>query len=93
MSSTCDSTIRTTKTACGFTLALSHGIVYPLTPCCEASAKGNVGVTCRECGQAVDDRYGDASPEYWLGLSRMMMRLGCPTPEDCATHTLWQLGA
>lgn len=35
-------------------------LVWPLTTCCAASAKGSVGgVVCRKCYELIDDRFGD----------------------------------
>jgi hypothetical protein len=40
-------------------LAVSDGIVYLLTPCCQASGKGmQSGVGCRACYRPVDSVYG-----------------------------------
>ena len=42
--------------------AVSDGIVYPLTDCCEASGKGSAnvdsGVVCRACYSEVSSLYG-----------------------------------
>jgi hypothetical protein len=42
-------------------LATSDGVVYLLTRCCEASAKGGLhGVICRNCHTPVPDLFGMA---------------------------------
>ena len=41
-------------------LAISDGIVYYLTPCCKASAKGCDGyIGCRSCYRPIADELGD----------------------------------
>lgn len=41
------------------TLAVCDGIVYYLTPCCQASAKGGwEGTICRACYEPLPDEYG-----------------------------------
>ena len=56
----------TTKTANGLSIGLDTEIkmVYPLTTCCEASAKGSVATgvpatVCRACYRDIDPGYGD----------------------------------
>jgi len=42
-----------------FTFAVQDKMVYPLTECCEASAKGSEGgIVCRRCYRAIDDLLG-----------------------------------
>jgi len=37
----------------------SYGLVYPLTPCCQASAKGTeYGTACRACYAEIDPVFG-----------------------------------
>jgi hypothetical protein len=37
----------------------SHGVIYPVTDCCKASAKGTDGGTCcRSCYNEVDSLFG-----------------------------------
>ncbi len=45
----------------------SYGLVYPLTPCCEASATGTeYGIACRSCYEEIDSAFGMAiSVEEW----------------------------
>lgn len=47
------------------TFVESHGLVYPLTPCCEASATGTEdGIACRSCYEEVSPSFGACwSPE------------------------------
>jgi hypothetical protein len=41
------------------TIARHMGIIYPLTSCCEASAKGaEEGIICRSCYRPVSDVFG-----------------------------------
>lgn len=41
------------------TFVESHGLVYPLTPCCEASATGtDYGTACRSCYEEVSSMFG-----------------------------------
>lgn len=49
--------------------AKCDGIIYPLTPCCQASAKGCDGyVGCRKCYQPLDCGFGAAWDEsQWEG--------------------------
>lgn len=47
-------------------LALSDGIVYPLTACCSASAKGSMALgepatVCRGCYEEIDPAMGDCA--------------------------------
>lgn len=45
----------------GMIWAVSHGIIYPLTDCCEASGTGSetpTGVACRGCYATVSEDYG-----------------------------------
>lgn len=47
-------------------VAASDGMVYLLTPCCQATGKGGErGVVCRSCYKDVDDRYGWATMASW----------------------------
>ena len=40
-------------------IVASHGMIYPLTPCCKASATGTeYGTACRSCYQEIDPMYG-----------------------------------
>ncbi|MGA0848624.1 MAG: hypothetical protein ACO3RX_01615 [Chthoniobacterales bacterium] len=37
----------------------AHGLVYPVTPCCRATAKGGeYGIICRACYQPIDEFFG-----------------------------------
>ena len=49
------------------TFVRSYGMVYPLTPCCEASATGTQhGIACRSCYGEIDCSFGFAvSVEEW----------------------------
>lgn len=39
--------------------AKGYGVIYPLTPCCQASAKGTEGgICCRKCYQLVPYDFG-----------------------------------
>lgn len=59
-------------------LALSDGIVYRLTPCCEASSKGSGdGVVCRACYQPLDTKYGEA----WLEADSPLAIFDPPKPQ------------
>jgi hypothetical protein len=41
------------------TFAESHGLIYPLTDCCNASTKGTEwGVCCRKCYEEVSSDFG-----------------------------------
>lgn len=43
----------------GITHVESHGLVYPLTPCCQASATGtDYGTACRSCYEEIDSIFG-----------------------------------
>lgn len=45
----------------GIALVVADGIVYPLTECCQASAKGSdspTGVVCRKCYSTQDEAMG-----------------------------------
>lgn len=43
----------------GIAFYSSYGLTYPVTPCCEATAKGTEwGICCRACYEAVDGFYG-----------------------------------
>lgn len=46
-----------------------HGVIYPLTPCCNASAKGSAsGVVCRACYEVLPEGWGAGWTESeWTG--------------------------
>lgn len=87
-------------TLCGVTIAHGewsgwlHGVTYPLTPCCKASAKGTEAVTsgaaCRACGVEVPAAYGAAAPGTAVPVI-ILQEVGCPDPYGCASHTRWAL--
>lgn len=75
----------TTSTRCGVTAAMADGIVYALTPCCGASAKGSAhGVVCRACYAPIPSVYG-------ADLLGVLEHVGCPCPSECEAHTVWSL--
>lgn len=47
----------------------SGGVIYPLTPCCQASAKGCDGyIGCRKCYTEVDPAFGAGwCEDEWKG--------------------------
>lgn len=66
-------------------LALSYGTVYPLTPCCAASAKGSMAgdepaTVCRACYHEIDPMLGDcavvSSPTFEADLNRLCRTVG-----------------
>jgi hypothetical protein len=55
---------------------IGYGIVYPVTPCCRATAKGGeYGVICRKCYADIDDFYGMGftEEEYLSGKAARFM--------------------
>lgn len=87
------STILTTKTRCGLTLARMGSLTYPLTPCCGASVTGTGDgiVACRECYQELTGApWGDCAVDL-AGIVRLVRSVGCPCPVDCAFQVEWEL--
>lgn len=84
------------RTACKVNLGLddSTGMIFPLTECCAASAKGSSAthggpaVVCRRCYQEVDDAYG-LSVIIDFELADLLNDFGCPCPQQCADETMW----
>ena len=72
----------TTRTVCGVTAAMADGVVYALTPCCGASAKGSAhGVVCRACYAPIPSVYG-------ADLLGVLEHAGCPRPRECEMYTI-----
>lgn len=77
--------------------ASDDGIIYLLTPCCGASAKGSgEGVVCRSCYRPIPSVFGaavaageDASHMFATALAAVG---GCPVPADCAWLAATSLG-
>lgn len=86
-----------TKTTClhGIAIAMSDGMIYPLTPCHQASGKGSevpTGVVCRSCYEEVDPLYGDCDVAYeTTRLAAWLNEQGCPTPDACKSIVLGRL--
>lgn len=62
-------------------LVVLDGLVYPLTPCCDASAKGCDGyVGCRGCYEEVSPAFGDCaivgSHTFLSDLTRLCQVIG-----------------
>jgi len=56
--------VRKVQTNDGTTLAISMGLVYPLTACCGASAKGGEhGIICRKCYSPIEAEYAGCDTE------------------------------
>lgn len=71
-------------------LALSDGVVYPLTPCCQASAKGSMAggepaTVCRVCYREIDPLLGDcavvSSPTFSRDLRSVCATVGADRVE------------
>ena len=76
------------ETACKLDLSVDTGIIYPLSKCCKASAKGSGnGIVCRACYRPLPDRFGMAA-DNWVDLSDLLQAFSCPCPDDCA-QTVW----
>lgn len=99
----------TATTDCWFTVATSHGIVYPLTPCCGSTGKGLMDertdtgyIGCRRCYRPVSPTYGDAAM-LDQGIEAVTDRIrrwiaaehpDCPTPHtDAVTVVNALMGA
>lgn len=91
----------THTTVCGASFAHNDAMIYPLTPCCQASGTGSyVGdepaVVCRSCYREVPAFYGDFA-DADQGAADVatfiadMTHGRCPQPHDCATDTVWNL--
>lgn len=86
--------VRTMDLPGGLTVALSEGLVYPLSPCCKASATGTVGGTaCRSCYRSIPTLYGscfltsDAPEDVTRHLVEWMQELTLgTTPSERAEH-------
>lgn len=77
--------VPTTLTLCGIHAAYADGVAYPLTACCQASGKGGAtGVICRACYQPVPSVMGG-------DLYGAILAAGCPCPDACLAHTIYQL--
>ena len=68
-------------------------MVYLLTSCCGASAKGSgAGTVCRGCYKPIADAMGWAAMSDDAGvlaaLIGVMWAMGCPCPSDCADLAL-----
>ena len=67
-------------------------MVTALTPCCEASGKGNAdvesGVVCRGCHKEVSFAYGMVGD---LALRHAAEDQGCPCPEQCSIELIFHL--
>lgn len=93
--------VLTHTTACGLTLASAEGSLYPLTPCCKASATGSIvddqpAVVCRNCYHEVSPLYGTSSGagRAYADVATFITELAprpCPDVHDCATHAVWHL--
>jgi len=90
MPSIVSSTVTTISMGVDADLAISGGMVYYLTACCKASAKGCDGyIGCRACYQPIADSLGDA----WMaddaaGWARRIDHLVTTggLPQDMATR-------
>lgn len=95
----CDDVV-TATTDCGFKIASTHGLVYPLTPCHGATGKGLMDddsgegyIGCRSCYHEVSPTYGDCailsdgtkSVTERIGYWITAERPECPDPNACAT--------
>lgn len=66
-------------------------LVWPLTVCCAASAKGSCdGVVCRKCYELIDDLFGDCwSPDEergWATYRVLLSDQGCRDVEAVVEH-------
>ncbi|MDN5896979.1 MAG: hypothetical protein L0H93_23520 [Nocardioides sp.] len=89
----------THTTVCGLHFAYSEGTIYPLTPCCQASATGSFvqdtpATVCRACYTPVSPVYGVSGttrPPQVSWLVDSLAQGDCPDPVGCAVHTIWHL--
>lgn len=70
---------------CAVAVVVASWGVYPLTPCCQASAKGSIAgdypaTVCRNCYEEVDDSFGDCwqptEERGWRGYRRLLLLVG-----------------
>ena len=83
------------RTTCQHTVLvrMEEGLTaaWVLTACCKAAAKYmDTGVPgapevlcCKSC-------YGEVPEAYGWDLAMALEGLGCPCPDECAVHTIWQ---
>ena len=74
------------------------GMFWPLTPCCQASAKGSgSGVVCRACFAEVPEVLGlgamlsEGEAAVAAMVEAVQEKMGCPVPASCSVHTVWTL--
>lgn len=62
----------------GMRLMEAEGMLYPVTPCCEALATGTTdGIACKACYEIVGDEYGAVwTPEELQAEQALMHRDG-----------------